>query len=254
MTSLRSTSALELSRLDELPESAYMHLLALQKSLTLEAAATASTVTQVTRTHGEPTVTKLVCAIVKLFNDGLNTSEKMNPRQLFECAQIWIDTFPHETLKDLILCLKRVKAGRYGPIFNRVDSTVINGFFRQYLEEKADWLADAKLKLKAEQSKQVPAVLAVLDEDQKKAIGNLTRKGKALKTPDYGHYKSDATYTKFIGDNAQTIAFDDLIDVKKRAKAQNLEEVYDIATAEINRRANQLDQEYRDYENGTATT
>ncbi|WP_168207835.1 hypothetical protein [Spirosoma sp. KCTC 42546] len=263
MTSLASFTPIEISRQKELTDSVYINLLTLQKNLTLEVAATASTVAQVTQVHGEQTVAKLVCAILKLFNDGLNTTLQMGARQLLEYANIWTETFSNETIKDLILCLKRVKAGRYGPIFNRVDGTVISDFFRKYLEEKADWLADSKVKLKAQQAKSGNDLLTVLStatdnveaKQQLEKIRKLTLKGKLLKTPviDYGPYKSDATYTKFIGENAQTIAFEDLIDVKKRAKAQNLEEVYDIATAEINRRATQLDQEYRDYKNEGVT-
>ena len=135
--SLTNISAVSVSK--QLPERAYLELITLQKVTTIDIAATAPTVTQVNKVIGEPTTLKIICAVLRLFNDSLNTSLAMSDRQLFEYATIWADEFPQDTVKDLVLCLKRAKAGRYGPIYNRVDGSVISTFFRAYLEEKAAW-------------------------------------------------------------------------------------------------------------------
>ncbi|GAB4023342.1 hypothetical protein GCM10028808_73500 [Spirosoma migulaei] len=225
-----------------------MFLLQLQRSLTIEVAATSPTVTQVIAYQGEETTTKVVAAVLKLFNDGLNTSLQMTPRQLFEYAMIWIESFPNETVKDLILCMKRVKAGRYGPIFNRVDGTVVSDFFRKYLLEKAEWGEAENKKYVSEQVKKGLPVLSILDDKQKRAIEMLTLKGKALKTPEITPLSSDRHYSDYLAKNAEDIEFEILEDVEKRAKAQNIPEVLEIVVAEKNRRIQKANEEFKDYE------
>jgi len=50
---------------------------------------------------------------------------------------VWLCLLESKLSSDLILCLKNVKKGLYGKIYNRVDTQVILEFWRQYLEEKA---------------------------------------------------------------------------------------------------------------------
>lgn len=253
MNSLNSISALELSRQTELGEATYISLVALQKTLTMEVAATASTVTQVIAVHGEPTATKLVCAILKLFNDGLNTTLQMTSRQLFEYAQVWLDEFPHDTIKDLVLCLKRVKAGRYGPIFNRVDGTVVSDFFRKYLEEKADWGEQENRKYKSDCIKQGQLLMDAMSADQAKEVKLFIQRAKVKVTPQLvdpnSPLSSDEAYCKYMALNAEDIEFEVLEDVKKRAEAQNIPEVLAIVENELTRRNDLIENAFDEYEN-----
>ena len=233
MNSLGSTATAREITQNELSDEVYMSLISLQENLTLDVAATASTVTQVMAHHGKPTVLKLICAILKLFNDGLNTSQKMDSRQLFEYAILWCGEFPHDTVKDLILCLKRIKAGRYGPIFNRIDGTVISDFFRKYLLEKADWGEAQNRKFISEQVKSENILLASLTDAQKQQLRNLSKRPDLREFLQAPLVASNKSYTEWLKQNAETIEFEVLEDVRKKAPT---EEIIDIVETEINRR------------------
>ncbi|MVM33627.1 hypothetical protein GO755_26550 [Spirosoma sp. HMF4905] len=242
MDSLKGTSALKLSEAKELSEESYMSLIALQESVTIEKAATASTVQQVIGFHGKPTVLKLVCAILKLFNDGLNTSLRMDARQLFEYALVWCGEFPNETVKDLILCLKRVKAGRYGPIFNRIDGTVVSDFFRKYLLEKAEWGEEQNRKFKSDMIQTGNSLLASLGQEKIKEIKLFIQRAKLHKTPEITTpISSDKNFAKYLAENAEDIEFEILEDLERRSKAQNIPDVLAIVETEKARR-NQVEE------------
>lgn len=85
-------------------------------------------------------IIKTLCAIVGQFNASLNvTTDKMSGGDIYECA-VLLSEYTHDRFEDLILCLKNVKKGLYGKIYNRVDTQVIMEFWRQYLEEKAKYV------------------------------------------------------------------------------------------------------------------
>ncbi|AUD00972.1 hypothetical protein [Spirosoma pollinicola] len=237
MNSLKNTSALKLSEAQSLSEESYMALIALQETITLSTAATASTVQQVIGFHGKPTVLKLVCAILKLFNDGLNTSLRMDARQLFEYALVWCGEFENETLKDLILCLKRVKAGRYGPIFNRIDGTVVSDFFQKYLAEKAQWGEDQNRQYKSDMIQAGNNLLGSLGQEKVKEIKLFIQRAKLQRTPDISTpVSSDKQFSAYLLEHAEDIEFEILDDLEKRAKAQNIPDVLAIVEAEKARR------------------
>jgi hypothetical protein len=82
-------------------------------------------------------IIKTLCAIVGQFNASLNvTTDKMSGGDIYECA-VLLSEYTHDRFEDLILCLKNVKKGLYGKIYNRVDTQVILEFWKQYLEEKS---------------------------------------------------------------------------------------------------------------------
>lgn len=233
MNSLVSTATAREITQNELSDEVYMSLISLQENLTIDVAATASTVTQVMAHHGKPTVLKLVCAILKLFNDGLNTSLRMDSRQLFEYAILWCGEFPHDTVKDLILCLKRVKAGRYGPIFNRIDGTVVSDFFRKYLAEKAEWGEQQNRLFVSEQVKKSNVLLESLTDKQKQQLRDLSKRPELREFLKEPLVASDKSYTDWLKAHAHDVEFEVLEDVRKRAPT---DEIIDIVESEINRR------------------
>ncbi|RIV19743.1 hypothetical protein DYU11_22705 [Fibrisoma montanum] len=234
---MKNTSALDIAKAQ--PETAIVPLLALQRNITLEVAATSPTVRQVEKTLGQPTLLKLVCVLLRFFNDSLNTTLQMTPMQLFECAQLWLELFPNETVKDLVLCLKRAKTGHYGPIYNRIDISVINHFFRQYLTEKANWGEQQASKYKGSLNGRDQGVLPALPDDQRKALIQLTKRPEIRPTSLDGLKLTDRMYLEWLRKNVKTLELELLQDIAFHASQKNSQEALALVDAELIRRSNQ---------------
>lgn len=237
-------------------------LLSIQRNLNIADAATASTVRQtiailspkagqtgVGGTYGEETVVKVVCAVLRLFNDGLNTTERMGPRQLVEYSMLWVEMFPHETVKDLFLCLKWVKAGRYGPLFNRVDGTVISEFFRKYLDEKSAYLETARREIQ-NQFKKETKTLASLPKEQVQAITNMIQR-QGVKSTLLMPLRNEKEYREYIHNNVTRLSPSDLEEIRQRAVRQCDLDFMELTVNEIDRRNKQRNQLFTDYETET---
>lgn len=80
---------------------------------------------------------KLTCAVISLFNKSVKvTTEKMNGLEIYETATMFCEKYTHESVSDLMLCLKMAKAGELGIIYNRFDTVTLFEFFRTYLDLK----------------------------------------------------------------------------------------------------------------------
>ena len=81
-------------------------------------------------------VTKMLTAVLAQFNAQLNVStERMNAVALYEAA-VMLSEYSHERVEDVIMCLKLVKEGKFGKIYNRIDLPVLMGWWKEYLEYK----------------------------------------------------------------------------------------------------------------------
>lgn len=81
-------------------------------------------------------VTKMLIAVLAQFNAQLNVStERMNAVALYEAA-LMLGDYTHERVEDVIMCLKLVKEGKFGKIYNRIDLPVLMGWWKEYLEFK----------------------------------------------------------------------------------------------------------------------
>nr|ARK08824.1 hypothetical protein A6C57_00055 [Fibrella sp. ES10-3-2-2] len=221
-----------------LPEKAFISLMAIQKPLTIAVAACAPSLAHMVKKQGEALTAKLICAVLKLYNDSLNASQQMTARQLFECADLFTETFPLETLKDLILCLKRAKMGRYGTDYNRIDTTVITRFFRAYLEEKADWLEQQRLAQKGDYrtalSDDMAAFGQLLTEDQRKRLSLLTLKPTSRAVLQYSY--NQAEYDRWLSANAHELELELLQQIEQEARRRDLQSTLTIVTQAINLR------------------
>lgn len=211
--------------MEALPENAFVSLMAIQKPLTLAMAAVAPSLRSLVKSQGEALTAKLLCAVLKLYNDSLNTSQQMNVRQLFECADLFAQVYPHETLKDLILCLKRAKMGLYGTDYNRIDATVITRFFRVYLEEKADWLEQSRQVSRggerADTAGQVKALGELLTADQRHRLHLMTLKPNTQAVLKYVYNQTE--YDQWLEANAETLDVHDLERIEAQAQERNLQ-------------------------------
>lgn len=81
-------------------------------------------------------VTKIICAIIAQFNASVNVStEKMDAADIYECATL-LQAYTHDRVEDIILCLRMSMQGKFGKIYNRVDTLIIMEFWNQYLDIK----------------------------------------------------------------------------------------------------------------------
>jgi hypothetical protein len=82
-----------------------------------------------------------IMAIVDLqlvrFLKSINVTNTLTDFQQQELVMHLVENYPHETLNDFVLMFKRVRHGYYGPIYNRIDITVISEYMSKYLEAKA---------------------------------------------------------------------------------------------------------------------
>lgn len=150
INSLSETTALEVSA--ALPSSALAALLDIQRGLTIEQASKATITQELGKKLGAATLHKLVCAVMRLFCVSLNLTQTMNAVQVYETAGFWLEQYPTESLKDLIMCLKLAKQSEYGKLYNRFDGEVFNDFWRKYMEQKAEYRENKWLDMKAKEA------------------------------------------------------------------------------------------------------
>jgi hypothetical protein len=106
-------------------------------ALNFKTAAIEPKVFQMTKKDPEMTL-KTICAVIAMFNASINvTTERMKAIDIYSLATKYMTTYTHDSVADLILCLKRAKGGIYGKIYNRVDQSTIMEYIVAYMEEKA---------------------------------------------------------------------------------------------------------------------
>jgi hypothetical protein len=142
----------------------------LARKTTPETALSSPKVFQVVKNLGESELRKIVAYVLKHFNDSANLANPMNALQIIETANAFIDTYSRDSVDDLILCLKNAKAGKYGPIYNRLDQSVILGFYARYQEEKAQYLESKHLSQKAAEASDVLGIFKHLPEETRKRL------------------------------------------------------------------------------------
>jgi hypothetical protein len=80
---------------------------------------------------------KLCCAVISLFNKSIKvTTDKMNGMEIYESAVLFCEKYTHESISDLMHCLKLAKTGEFGVVYNRFDTFTMFEFFTKYLDKK----------------------------------------------------------------------------------------------------------------------
>lgn len=151
-----------------------------------EVATTAPKVSVLLGTIGEDTLLKLIVVIIKQFCDSLNVPA-MTAMQIFECAKEYITTYPLNSVKDLILCLRKAKKGEYGQIYNRLDQATIFTFITKYEEERSQYFENKRKNLKAQQESDQLGLINAIPEEFRTAT---KKQAKALKhTPRLDEFR-----------------------------------------------------------------
>jgi hypothetical protein len=71
------------------------------------------------------------------FCKSINISVPLTDYQKTEVVLTMMERYPHETLNDFLLMFRNARLGLYGPIYNRIDITVISEYMTRYLDGKA---------------------------------------------------------------------------------------------------------------------
>lgn len=132
-----------------------MALISVASGLTVENSLQGVKVFQLKKQLSEEDLMKVVIFLIKNFCDSFNLKESMNALQIVEAANEFLEKYTHDSIEDFILCLKKAKNGEYGPIYNRIDRTVIFEFWAKYLEEKSSFLEHKNLNYKGLESNEL---------------------------------------------------------------------------------------------------
>lgn len=81
----------------------------------------------------------------------LNLKWNINDTQIKDIVQDLLEEFPNETIEDFVLCFKNARKGKYGELI-RLDSPVIFGWMKIYLDEKYQ-LVESRWKEKKDEEK-----------------------------------------------------------------------------------------------------
>jgi hypothetical protein len=87
---------------------------------------------------GEQELTKSIAVLFRYFLANLNISNSMNEDQIISMVSLMINAYPAETFEDFVMFIKQVKLGRFGPVYNRIDSPTVSNWFIEYLKQKQD--------------------------------------------------------------------------------------------------------------------
>ncbi len=82
-----------------------------------------------------------VAIIITRATQLVNVERNMNGMQIASLTEMLIETYWMYSLEDIQLCLDRGANGLYGEIYNRLDGSVIMGWFRKYEAERMQAIA-----------------------------------------------------------------------------------------------------------------
>lgn len=117
-------------------------LVEISVDVTIEKALEAPKIFQLKRSLGEKDLLKLICFILKAFSDSLKVKNGLTIPDIIETANLIIEKYTHESVKDVILAFKETKLK--GKKFYQTLSTItvfetLNEYFvlkSKYLENK----------------------------------------------------------------------------------------------------------------------
>lgn len=111
----------------------------LETGLTIEKAVADEKIIQLKKRVGDEMLMKAMYGIISTTTQFFNVKENISDVQAIQTAALIIESYPAETLTDLMLCLKRAKLGEYGPVYNSIDGRNIIEWFRKYLNQKYEY-------------------------------------------------------------------------------------------------------------------
>jgi hypothetical protein len=84
----------------------------------------------------EDAIEKFLATQIQLLIESVNVTQNIEPHQVPGIAKTLIELFPVESLEDFVLCFKRGALAMYGPLYNRLDASVLCEWMQKFLDEK----------------------------------------------------------------------------------------------------------------------
>lgn len=84
---------------------------------------------------------KICCAILTIFNETNSFKERMSGVAIYKTSVQFIDKYTHESISDMMLCLRMLETGDMGELYYDVfDGRTFFEYFNKYLDRKyKDW-------------------------------------------------------------------------------------------------------------------
>lgn len=102
----------------------------------------------------EPESAVLVAKVlVTNLNDNLNIN-RMEPEQVFECAELIFEEYPQIKLTELHEFFRRVKSAYYGEYYGSIDCVKLMSDFRQFLKDRSEAANQLRLEREKEISRE----------------------------------------------------------------------------------------------------
>lgn len=110
----------------------------------------------------------------------------MNGTQVALTADLIIDDYSHLQIDDIKLCLRNAMKGKYGPVYNRIDGSVVLGWFKAYNRERCSLADDLSFRehksLRGQENEQKQSIVfdAYRKEMEQRALSGDEEAKKAL--------------------------------------------------------------------------
>ena len=110
-----------------------------ESRLTIRETFRSMSINEMIRVHGAKRSDVMIIVDLQLarFLNSINIRDQLNDAQKTEIVMTLVERYPHETLNDFLLMFRMVRHGHFGPIYNRMDITIISEYMTKYLEQKA---------------------------------------------------------------------------------------------------------------------
>lgn len=114
-------------------------LIEFSANVTLPVAINGQAILVLKKENGDGEIIKSLCNVINHFQDMLNVTNKLNEVQLMDTAITILKEYYYLKLEEIIYILQRMKTGKFGKFFNRLDVAIICECIEVYLnsEERA---------------------------------------------------------------------------------------------------------------------
>jgi hypothetical protein len=145
-------------------------LVEISLEVTMEKALHAPKLFQLKHSIGEKDLLKLLCFILKAFADSLKIKNSLTVPQIIETANLILQKYTHESVKDVILAFKEAKMGGR-KFYHSLSTATIFELLNDYFLQKATYLENKHLHARqAENSNQTQWLLKMPEFMQQKYL------------------------------------------------------------------------------------
>lgn len=158
-------------------KSSVFEQITLERSITIQRAIKGNNLQSLEKKHDFNTLVYAIGNIINNATEFFNGSgTAMTQNQALQTAALLIESYPAETIEDVILCLRYAKTGKYGKVFNRIDGQIIFEWFRQYLDEKYTIVEDMHRDNKIIESEKRINELSMVSEGITQVLASINKK------------------------------------------------------------------------------